>query len=599
MANLMMYVDQTLHTGFLTFTTEQSSHRPVVHLPDHILPLTNEEYSNGTISDHEEYMSSPLDEAHARASPGWQPSPQIEPFHQAQPLTFPLLPLSPSPQLEHSNGAQPPMFPTLFPSLVWEDFFDSAYRNHPTRSAPQGARISRRSLVPSGRVSSLRGRNSDRISLRHSDRSRRLRDTKNRLSPLSPFRTRLPLRRQDSRNYPTRAAECFDSRPVLVLLPEAEGWASQHMRRRPGSIPRENTPLQPSDQAAGPDSKLGRDILDAYGASWYSGNEAIDRAETFSLANNEAGPSHLQSNVDVQDSVSPLPPFSGNNILEAARFPADTDVEQPDPRRSPSPDSEILAPPPFRSADDVEGAYFPSFDFLGEDIPTPFHSHSEIDVDEPYSPASPDLAPATVNFLPDWEAEESHRQESNDMLARRRYLAGLDTTLWDQPLAFSRATDRFLSDGPTNIASHYTPPGLAHECASNVALGDTPPHESDDFSIRDSGNIINQHSRPTAAQISRFQHYSTMSHQVQSSKLFGEDSSILQNGCSFMSPFRSVNNLHVEVAGTQIPSSEEQKRQVDQDEINDDESEGTVVGDWVEIDGVWNSIEHSEADSMI
>ena len=357
------------------------------------------------------------------------------------------------------------------------------------------------------------------------------------------------------------------------------------MRSRPGSISRENTPLQTSDQAAGPD------ILNTYGgASRYSENEAIDRVET-SLSNNEAGRSDLQSNFDVQDSESPLPPLSGNNTPGTAHFAADTDVEQPDHQRSPSPNSEILAPPPFQSAD-VQRAYFPSFCLVGEDIPTPFHSHSEIDVYEPFAPGSPYLVPASASFLPDWEAEESHRQESNNMLAHGRYLAGLDTTTWDQPPAFSCAADQSLSDGLNNIASHYTEPGLAHEFTSNVVLGDTPPHESNEFFVMGRGNIIDQYRRPTAAQISRFQHSSTMGHQVQSSELFGEDSSTPQSAYSLMTPFWSVNNLHVEVAGTQIPSSEDHKRLVDQDEINDDKSEGTVVGDWVEIDGVWNSIKH-------
>ena len=534
----------------------------MVHLANHTQPSSNKEYSDDTFSILEEHMSSAFEGASAPVSRGWQPGPQIEPFHQSQSLISPRLPLSPSPQLEPFDGAQPPMPAIFFPSLVPEDSFGSTYRTHPTRSGPRGASISRQSLVAPGRFNGLRGLNRDRISLRHSDPFRRLQGARNRLFPLPPIRTCLSLRRQDSRNYATRAAlDSFGDRPVF--FPEAESWASQQVRHRSASTPRQNTPLQPSGQAAGPDSKLGREILDEYDASQYSRNETTDLGETPSLANNEAELSDLQSNVDIQDPGSPFPPFSGIPMPRAAELPADVDVEQLNPRRSPSPDSEILTFSPVELAGDFEGAYFQNFPCIGEDIALPLHSYPGADVDEPYSPRSPDLATASLSFLPDWEPEESHRQESNDVFAHPHYRAGLDTTLWDQPLAFSRAPNRVLSDGPSITAGHYTQPGFAHEFISNGALGDTPLHESNDFSIRDRGNIINQNSRTTAGQTNGFQCSSAMSHQVQFSEPFGE-------------------NAHL-----------------DEDEISDDESEGTVVGDRVEIDGVWNRVGHSEADSMI
>ena len=533
----------------------------MVHPANHARPSPNEGYSNGTFSSHEEHMSSAFDGAYTPASRGWQPGPVIEPFHQAQSPIFPRLPLSPSPPLELFDGAQPPIPPISFPSLVSEDSFGSTHRTHPTRSAPRGARISKRSLEPPGRFNALRGLYRGWISPRHNDPFRRLQGTRNRLPPVPPFQTWLPCGRQDSPNHATRAAlRSFENRPVS--FPEAESWASQQVRHRSASTPRENTPLQPSGQAAGLDLKLGRDILDEYDASQYSRNETTDRGETPPLANDEAERSDLESNVDIQDPGSPLPPFSGIPIPGAAQLPADIDVEQLNSRRSPSPESEILTPSPVQSAGDFEGVYFQSFPFLGEDNATLLHSYPGTGVDEPYSPRSPDLATPSLSFLPDWEPEESHRQESNDVFALPHQRTSLNTTLWDQPLALSRAPDRLLSDAPSTIAGHYTQPEFAHDFISIGALGNTPLHGSNDFSFRDRGTIINQNSRTTAGQTNGFQRSSAMSHQVQFSEPLGE-------------------NGHL-----------------DEDEISDDESEGTVVGDQVEIDGVWNRVGHSEADSM-
>ncbi|KAL8796947.1 MAG: hypothetical protein Q9195_000718 [Heterodermia aff. obscurata] len=536
--------------------SDNSSHRSLVRTYNHTQQLSNEKYSDASISAYEGYMSSPFDGAYPLVSRGWQPDQQMEPF----------------------SGAQPPMPLSFFPSLISDDLFESTYRNHPARSAPRGARISRRSLVRPGRVNSLRGRNSDRSSLGHSDRFQRLQDTRNRLPPPSPLRTRLPIRRRDSHNHPIRAAE--SSKPRPLLYPEAKNRASQYMRRRPASISRENTPLQRSDQAAGPDSKTGRDILDAYNVSRHYRNETIDREETSSFSNNEAGGFHRQSRVDAQDRGSPLPSISGSDVPMVTHFPADMDVEQPDSRRSPSAYNDILVPPPFQSAEDVEGAYFPSFSFFGKD--------------EPYCPRSPDLATATPNFLSDWSPEESHLQESTDMFENHLHQAGLDTTLWDQPLAFFHAVDPILNDGLHHIAGSNAQPGFFPEITSYGSRGDTPLHENKNFPTKDPDNIINHRSRPTVIQIDRFDRSSTTSPEAGSSGPFEEDSPSLENAYSSTNPFNSVNNLHVEVAGTQISSSEEHGRPVDDDEINDDESVGTVVGDQLEIDGVWDGVEDSD-----
>lgn len=511
-------------------------------------------------------MSGPSDGAYPLVSRGWQSD------HQAQALNSSLLSLSPSPRLESFSRAQP-QNPSLFPSLLPDDF-GSTYRNHPTRPAPRGARRTRLSRAHPGRSHILHGRNSARISFRHNDRFRTLQDTRNGLPPLSPFRTRLPHRRQDYRSRPTRAAESSESRPVLDT--KTESWVSQHMRRVAASIPYESTPLQPSDQAAGPDSKPGRDILDAYDAGQYSRNEAIDQGEISSFANNEAVGFQSQSNVDIEDPWSPLPPSSGLFTPVVARLPANIDVEQHDPRRSPSPNSDILAPPPSRSADDVEGAYFPNFSFIGKN--------------------EADQNIASLKFLPRWLPEGSDRQESNDMLPRRLYQA---STLWDQPLVSSHAADQMPSDWLDHIADHNAQSGLAHESTSHESRGHTPLYENNNSPTRDRDDIINQRSRPTETQINKFQRFCTTNKQAQSSESFGEQHSFLQNAYPLTTLFGSVNSLHVDVAGTQIPSSEEHGRPVEQDEISDDESEGTVLGDRVEIDGVWNGVEHSEADSMI
>ena len=410
--------------------------------------------------------------------------------------------------------------------------------------------------------------------MRYSDQLRRPQDTRNRLPPLSPFRTRIPLRRQGSPKHPARAAEPSKHRPVLC--PEAESWASQYMRRRPASIPRENIPLQSSEQAADSDLELGQDIPDICDSAWYSAYETTVRAETSSLAHNEVGRSHLQSNVDVQDPGSPLSPFAGKYTPGVANFPADNNYQ-----RSPSPERKILAPSPFETAVDVEEICLPSFSVLGEDTPTRLQSFSDIDISEPYFPSSPDFATASLSFLPDWEPEQSYQQESNEITARHHDLVAVDSPPWHQPLALSRAADRTEL---SHIVSHYAQPGLAHDSTSLKAMEDIPQHESDHFPIRDHDNIIDQHSRPTAAQMNRFQCSSSMGHQVQYSAPFGEDSPFLYN---------------VEVASTPIPSSEERSHLIEQDEISDEESEGTVVGDGVEIDGVWTRVERPGTDSMI
>ena len=348
------------------------------------------------------------------------------------------------------------------------------------------------------------------------------------------------------------------------------------MRRRPASIPRENTPLQSSEQTADSDSELCQDIPDACDSAWYSGYETTVRAETSSLAHNEVGRFHPQSNVDAQDPGSPFSPFAGNYTTGVANFPADSNSQ-----RSKSPESEILAPSPFETAVDVEEICLPTFSVLSEDTPTRLHSFPDIDISEPYFPRSPDLATASPSFLPDWEPEASYQQESNEMTARHRDLVAVDSPPWDQSLALSRAVDRTEL---SHIASHYAQPGLAHDSNSPKAMENRPQHESDNSPIRDRDNIINQGSRPTAAQMNRFQYFSFVGQQVHYSAPFGEDSPFLYN---------------VEVASTPIPSSEERSHLIDQDEISDEESEGTVVGDGVEIDGVWTRVELPGTDSII
>ena len=529
----------------------------MAHVANHTKPLLKEGYSNGTISAHEEYISGPFDGVYPPLSRDRQSRPQVEPPHQAQSPKSPLLSLSPSPRLEPPSGAQPPMPSTCFPSLVGENSIGSACRNHPTRSAPRDARILRRSLIRAGKFKSLLGRNSDRDSLHHSDRSRRLQDARNRLTRLSHSRTRLQRRRQGSLNHPTRAAEYPKSR--TVLCPEAERWASQYMRRKPASKPRENTPLQPSNQATGSDSELDRDTRDAHDASWNKGKEAIDRAETSLLANHEPGQFHVQSNVALQYASR-----SPELATASPSFFPDIDVDELYSPRSP--DVTTASP-----------SFFP-----------------DIDIGEGFSSRSPAVAAASSSLFPDLELGGFNQQISSDVNARHHYQAGIENS----PV-LSFAGDRYLSDWLSHIADHNAEPGLARESSSHGAPEDMPRHESENSSTRDSDNtIINQRSRPTAAQINNFQHSSSMSRQVQSSESFGEGSHFLYDTFPWGTPLSSFNNLHAEVASTRIPSSEGSIQLAEQDKISDDESEGTILGDAVEIDGVWNRIEHLETDLM-
>ena len=565
---------------------KQSTHHSAAQVPKHTQPISNGGYSNATISAYEGYISSPFDGNFPLVSRSWQSDQSI---HQAQPPIPPLLSQSSDPQLESFSGAQRSMSPIFVPSLIEEDYPGSTCRNHPTQSEPRNARIPRRSVLHPGKFKSLRGQNSGRHALHHSDRLRRLSDTRKRLQRLHDTRNRLSppshLRTSDSRRqqgyFKNLARTAESSKSKSVLYPEAESWASQYMRRRrPTSMLRENTPLQPFDQASGSDSELDRDIPEAYDASRYRGNGPVDRAETSSLANSDAEQFNFQSNVAVPNSGSPPSPFAGNYISAATLVPADIDVEKSDPRESPFSDSEILAPSPVRSVVDVERACSPSLPFPGTGTPIRFHSHSNIDTNEPYFSRSSDLATTSLRFLPDWNPEEFHQQASTDMNTRHQNLAGVNNLWWDQPLAFSRATDRGLSDAFCHIAGDYAPPGLDHESRSHEAAKELPRHEVDDIP-----GIINQRSHPTAAQINGFQRASSMSNQVQSSEPLWTDSPILHESYPLAIPSSNFNNLHAEAASTQISFSEESRQLEEQDETNDDESEGTVLGDEVDLDG--------------